>query len=128
MFENKTHGIKDLKLSIIEGVFAVILLSASISFIIPFALHLGANSIQIGFLTAFPAFFAAWLQLFSLKILNFFKKRKTMVIIFSFLQIIFFLPIVFIEFFLTSNQIFWLIIFYTLSLVLGSVSGPIWQS
>jgi MFS family permease len=128
MFENKTNGLNDLKLSIIEGFFAVILLSASISFIIPFAIYLGASSLEIGFLTAFPALFAAWLQLLSIKILEIFKKRKLMVIIFTFLQVIFFIPIIFLPFIFKENQVIWLIIFYTISLVVGSIAGPIWQS
>ncbi len=128
MLENQTLGNKDLKLSIIEGLFATILLSSSISFIVPYALYLGANSIEIGFLTAFPALFAAWLQLFSIRILDFFKKRKTMVIFFCFLQALMFIPIIAIPFILKTNNVSWLIIFYTISLVLGALAGPIWQS
>lgn len=128
MFEEKTLGLKDLKFSIIEGFFATILLSAGISFIVPFALFLGASSVEIGFLAAFPALFAAWLQLFSLRILEIFKKRKEMVVIFTILQVIFFLPIVFMPFIFQENQVFWLIFFYTLSLVSGALAGPIWQS
>ncbi len=128
MFEKKTLGLKDLKFSIIEGVFATILLSASMAFIIPFAVHLGANSLEIGFITAFPALFAAWLQLLSVRILDAFRKRKELVIIFCFLQAMFFLPIAFVPFIFKDNPVQWLIIFYTISLVLGSLAGPIWQS
>ncbi|MDD3083703.1 MAG: MFS transporter [Candidatus ainarchaeum sp.] len=128
MFNDKTLDLKDLNLSILEGFFAVILLSASISFIIPFAIYLGANSLEIGFLTAFPALFAAWLQLFSIRIIDIFKKVKKMVIFFTLIQALLFIPIMFLPFMLKQNQVFWLIIFYTLSLTLGSLAGPVWQS
>lgn len=128
MFEDRHLGLADLKFSIIEGVFATILLSAGVSFIIPFAVFLGANSLEIGFLTAFPALFSAWMQLVSIKILEIFKERKAAVIIFVSLQALFFLPIAFLPFIFQENTIFWLIIFYTVSLTLGSVAGPIWQS
>ncbi|MDD4251242.1 MAG: MFS transporter [Candidatus ainarchaeum sp.] len=128
MFDKQTLGLNDLKFSIMEGFFAVILLSASISFIIPYAIYLGATSLEIGFLTAFPALFAAWAQLFSIRILDVIKSRKKMVIIFCFLQILLFIPIMFIQFILNENQIFWVILFYTFSLVTGALAGPIWQS
>ncbi len=128
MFEDRHLGLADLKFSIIEGVFATILLSAGVSFIVPFAVFLGANSLEIGFLTAFPALSSAWMQLVSIKILEIFKERKAAVIIFVSLQALFFLPIAFIPIIFTNNSVFWLIVFYTISLTLGSVAGPIWQS
>ncbi len=128
MFEDNSNLSKDLKLFVLEGFFATILFSVAVSFIVPYAIFLGATSVEVGFLAAFPALLAAWFQLFSLKILERFKKRKELVIIFTILQALFFLPIAFIPFIFQTGQVFWLILFYTISLTVGSLANPIWQS
>jgi len=128
MFDKQTLGIKDLQLSIYEGWFAVILLTAGVSFVVPFAVYLGANAFEVSFLAAFPALFAAWAQLLSVKLLEKFGTRKWPIIVFTFLQALFFLPIAFIPFISAQHGVFWLVIFYTLSTVIGALGGPLWQS
>lgn len=128
MFESHTAGSKDLKLSIFEGSFAAILLIAGTSFIVPFAAYLGANALQVGFLSAFPALLAAWAQLFSLYLLEKFHSRKNIIIIAAFLQALLFIPLALIPFFIKTDGVFWLILIYTISLVIVSIANPLWQS
>lgn len=128
MFDKETLGIKSLQVSIFEGWFAVILLTAGVSFIVPFAVFLGATPLEIGFLAAFPVLFGSWSQLLSIKILERFKSRKWPIVVFTFIQAILFIPIAFIPFIFKEGQVFWLILFYTLSIISGYVGGPLWQS
>ncbi len=117
-----------LQLSIIEGMFASIMTGGGVTFIVPFALFLGANSLEIGFLLAFPALFAAFAQLGSIKLLDFYKQRKKAIITITFFQSISWLLIALIPFFFAQNQIFALIVIYTIGNIIGSLSGPLWQS
>ena len=128
MFEKQTLGIKSLQISILEGFFAVVLLSAGISFIVPFAVFLGATPLEIGFLAAFPALFGSWSQLLAVKFLEKFKSRKWPIVIFIAIQALLFVPIAFIPFIFKEAQVSWLILFYTISIIFGYLGGPLWQS
>ena len=128
MFDKYTGGSKSLKRSVVEGCFGSILLTAGASFIIPFALYLGANSIEIGFLNAFPILLGAWLQLLSIKLLERYRSRKRLVVVFVALQALSWAPIALLPFIPITNKIFWLFVFYTAGVVFGGAPGPIWQS
>lgn len=117
-----------LQFSIVEGIFASIMSGGAVVFIVPFAVFLGADSLQIGFLLAFPALFAAFAQLGSLKFLEIYKKRRTAVMVLVFFQALSWLLIGLIPFLFKGNEMFWLILIYTLGNIIGSTAGPIWQS
>jgi MFS family permease len=117
-----------LQLSIIEGMFASIMSGGGVTFIVPFALFLGANNLEIGFLIAFPALFAAFAQLGSIKLLDFYKQRRKAIIAIVFFQALSWLLIALIPFLFASNQIFALIVIYTIGNIIGSIGGPLWQS
>lgn len=117
-----------LQRSIIEGMFASLMFGGGMIFVVPFAVFLGANSMQIGFLNAFPALLAAWIQLGSMKLLEIYKKRKSIIIATVFLQALSWLLIALIPFIFPQDQITALIIITTVGTVIGSMCGPLWQS
>lgn len=117
-----------LRLSIIEGMFASLMSGGGATFIVPFALFLGANSMEIGFMLAFPALLAAFAQLGSIKLLDVYKKRRLAITAIVFFQALSWLVIGLIPFFFSHNQIFVLIVIYTIGNVIGSIGGPLWQS
>jgi len=117
-----------LKLTIVEGMFTSLMTGGAATFIIPFALFLGATSQEIGFLVAFPALIAAFTQLGSLKILEVYKKRRTALTSMVLLQSISWLVIGLIPFFFKTDQVLALTIIYIVGQVIGSMGSPIWQS
>jgi len=128
MFEKQTHGLPNLKYSVYEGIFATILLSSAVSFIVPFAVYLGANALEVGFISAFPALLAAWAQLLSMWLIKKFNSKKWLIIGLVIIQSALFIPIALTPFIFQTNQVVWLIIFYTLSLIFGSLATPPWNS
>ena len=119
---------KPLRLSIIEGMFASIMYGGAYVFVIPFAIFLGASSLQVGYLLAFPALFAALIQLGSMKLLSIYKKRKDALIVTVFLEAISWLLIAAVPFVFPESQILWLTIILTIGTVIGSIGTPLWQS
>lgn len=119
---------RPLQLSIIEGMFTSIMSGGGITFIVPFALFLGANKLEIGFLIAFPALFAAFAQLGSIRLLDFYKKRRHAIVAIVFFQALSWLLIGLVPFIFVREQIFALIIIYTIGNVVTSTAGPLWQS
>ncbi|MGI6589740.1 MAG: MFS transporter [Candidatus Iainarchaeum sp.] len=117
-----------LKLTIVEGMFTSIMTGGAATFIIPFALFLGATSQEVGFLVAFPALIAAFAQLGALKLLKVYKKRRTALTSMVFLQSLSWLLIGLIPFFFKNDQVFALTLIYVVGQVIGSMGSPIWQS
>lgn len=104
-----------------------------IRFITPFALALGANNSQIGFLSAFPSLFGNFSQLFSSRLMEKYSRQK--IVFFSILiQALMWIPLIFISilFFVfnlssgTSANL--LILIYTLLILAGAFAGPAWSS
>ncbi len=127
-FEEIINYPRPLQLSIMEGMFASIMSGGGVTFIVPFALFLGASSLEIGFLIAFPALFAAFAQLGSIKLLEVYKKRREAIVAIVFFQAVSWLLIGLIPFIFVREQIFALIVIYTIGNVVASTAGPLWQS
>ncbi len=119
---------KALRESIIEGMFNAVMVGGAMTFVVPFAIFLGANSLEVGFLTAVPALFAAWIQLGAMKFLDIYKKRKKAILFTVILQALSWLLIALIPFIFPSNQVLWLVIITTAGTAVGSICGPLWQS
>ncbi|VVB75664.1 Major Facilitator Superfamily protein [uncultured archaeon] len=119
---------KSLRNSIIEGMFNSIMVGGALTFVVPFAIFLGANSLEVGVLTAVPALFAAWIQLGSIKLLSFYKKRKSAIIMMVALQALSWLLIALIPFIFPTGQVFWLILITTAGTIVGAICSPLWQS
>ncbi len=72
-----------LRISIIEGTFAQIHINLTAGmFLMSFALYIGLNNVGIGILSAIPAFFTG-AAFFSIYLVNFFKNRRQLCVLFS---------------------------------------------
>jgi|GEM_PF-1425432 len=119
---------RPLRLSIIESMLSSLMFGGGMIFLVPLAVFFGANSLEVGFLNAFPILLGAWFQLGSIRLLQKFKTRKKAVSVFVALQAIAFLMIATIPVLFPQNQVFWLIVFSTLGTIFGAIVGPLWQS
>ncbi|MEM4181620.1 MAG: MFS transporter, partial [Candidatus Pacearchaeota archaeon] len=124
---------KAKKISIYEGSAYSFSEGFGLRNVSPYALSLGAQNSAISYLTAIPSFLGNLSQFLSYKIL---KKttRKKAVSILVFLQAIFWLFLILPGLIFLYNEkkseeaLLVLIFFYTLLIVFGAISGPIWSS
>ncbi|MBP9837935.1 MAG: MFS transporter [Proteobacteria bacterium] len=95
-----------------------------------FGLFLHATSLQIGILTALPAFFSAFTQLFSLKALNFVPSRKFLIVTGTQLQAIILIPILLLPFFFKDSTDAIPLLICLIMLHQGALgfTVPIWNS
>jgi len=98
------------------------------SYITPFALTMQATTQQIGYLSSFPNFVSMLVQLFAPMISERIGSRKKLLIASIFVQAFMWLPILLIPFIFQTNQVWWLIIFFTLAAAAGGLVGPAWSS
>jgi MFS family permease len=124
---------KTKKLSIKEGVFAGIMDGAGTRYITPYALAVGANNAQIGFLTSVSTLLGTFSQLFTHKAIERFSRRK--VIIFGvLLQALMWIPLILVGYLFFYEEInpfisaTLVILFYTLITIFGSFISPAWNS
>ncbi len=130
--KEKIEKEKTMKLSIKEGSFASIMYGLGDSYIIPYALALNANNLQIGLLKSFSGLLPPIFQLYGSKLMEKFS-RKRIILTYVSLQALTWLPIIFL------SLLFWkslfasylpylLITFYTLYAIFGSIATPAWFS
>ena len=124
---------KTKKLSIKEGIASSVMDGAGVKYITPYALALGANNSQIGFLTSIPTLLGNLSQLFTYKAIKKYSRKK--VITFGvFLQALMWIPIIFVGylyFYHGINHGFsatLIILFYTLFTLFGAFISPAWNS
>lgn len=128
MFKEINKYPKPLRRSVLEGMFSAIMSGGAVVFIIPFAVFLGANSIQIGLISAIPALLAAWFQLASLKLLEVHQKKSTVVMFFVAIHAISWLLIAILPFIAPTSQLSWFIALTIIGTVVSSIGFPWWQS
>ncbi|MFH1229305.1 MAG: MFS transporter [Candidatus Aenigmatarchaeota archaeon] len=93
----------------------------------PFALAMGANNAQVGFLNSIPSLFSTLLQPFIGRYIER-MGRKDVCESLSFLQKLLIIPIIFIPMFFLSEGIFIFILLATLSNVILSFANTAWSS
>ena len=98
------------------------------NYITPFALTMQATTQQVGYLSSFPNFVSMLVQLFAPLISERIGSRKKLLIASIFVQAFMWLPILLIPFIFHTNQVWWLIIFFTLAAAAGGLVGPAWSS
>ncbi len=124
---------KTKKLSIKDGVAWSVMQGAGPSYITPYALAIGANNAQIGFLTSIPSLLGTLSQLFTSKILEK-NSRKKILVSGVFLQALTWLPILLVGYLFFYKGLdhglsaTLMILFYTLFIVFGSFVSPAWNS
>jgi MFS family permease len=121
------------KLSIREGIAANVMDGAGVTYIPPYALAIGANNAQIGFLTSIPALLGSLSQLFSARAIEKYS-RKRIIVTGVFLQALMWIPIILVGYLFFYKNLnhgasaTLLIVFYTLFTLFGAFLSPAWNS
>jgi MFS family permease len=119
---------KSLKLSVLDGSAFAAMLGLTQSYITPFALALGATTAQIGLLSSFPGFSTAISQLAAPGLTERAGSRKRFILPMVLVHALMWLPIGLIPFTLHHSQVWWLIVFVTISSIFGAIANPAWGS
>ncbi len=85
---------RNLRFSFLDGIFASGMTGFTQDYFTPFILHLGATVRQVGFLSALPNLFMAFMQLKCADVTERLKSRKKVITAFVFLQALMLLPMV----------------------------------
>ncbi len=123
---------KALRISIREGSSAAVASSIGENYVTPFALAMGAQPIHIGLLSSISGLFYQLSQPFGSTLMEKQPRRK-LVTNFIFIQSLLWLAIsalgfVFIKGWFNSSQIYLLIAFYSLLMLIGGIVYPAWFS
>lgn len=124
--ENKVR--KSLVYSYIDGAFASIMVGLRDTFVVPFAIALGAVTSQVGLLSSVPNLLASLVQLKSADVTERVKSRKKVINASVFIHALMFLPMLLIPFIIKKGQMELLIFFYVLHLSFGNFSAGPWGS
>lgn len=119
---------KSLKYSILDGAAFSATTGFGNSFIQPFAIALGLNNIQIGFLSSIPSLITAVSQVFSARLLDVVKNRKKLMLRFALLHGLMWIPIILIPFFWAELAGIYLIAFVSIYTLFDSMIWPVWMS
>jgi MFS family permease len=119
---------KSLKLSILDGSAYAAMLGLTQNYITPLALELKATTAQVGLLSSIPSLTMALSQLAAPDLSERAGSRKRLILPMVFMHAIMFIPILLIPFLIHTAQVWWLIGFVTLSVVLGALANPAWGS
>lgn len=116
-----------LKNSIKEGAAYSAMDGIAGTYATPFALAMGANNAEVGFLNSIPSLFSTLFQPFVSKYI---KKigRKSVCESLSFAQKLLFIPVIFIPFFFLNEGVFIFILLSTLSSIFLSFANTAWSS
>jgi len=124
---------KTKKLSVKEAGAYSFMDGFGLRYVTPYALAVGANNSQIGLLSSVPGLLGTLFQLFTLKLMRYFTRKK--IIFWSvFAQAVMWLVLILagIPFFIlgmkTSFSADAVIIIYTLLILVGAIGGPAWTS
>jgi MFS family permease len=121
------------KKSIFDGFFAGLMSGFGDRYISPYALFLGSSNFLIAILSTLPPLFGNFSQLFSIKLLRSYSRKK-IVVLSVFLQAVLWFPLILIGVFyyyfpgLRFYSPIFLVVIYSLIVVVGSISGPLWNS
>jgi len=119
---------KSLKYSILDGSAYSAMLGLTQDYIVPFALALKATTAQIGLLSSVPNLTMSLSQLAAPHLVERAGSRKGLILPVVFLHALMWLPVLLIPYLFPEQKIWWLIGFFALSTVLGSLGNPAWGS
>jgi MFS family permease len=118
---------RSLNFSILDGFFYSIMLGFGESFFQAYSIFLKANNFQIGLLGSIPQAVGSFSQLFTLRLLRFFRSRKSFVFRGVLLHGLMYIPIILVYYF-NGFSVDLLIIFVVLYWIFTSVINPVWNS
>jgi MFS family permease len=119
---------KSLKYSILDGSAYSAMLGLTQDYIVPFALALRATIVQIGLLSSIPNVAMALSQLTAPHLAERASSRKGLIVPVVLTHALMWLPILLVPYVFPGQRIWWLIGFFTLSTVFGSLGNPAWAS
>lgn len=119
---------KSLRYSVLDGSAYSAMLGLTQDCITPFALALKATTVQVGFLSSIPNLAMALSQLAVPHLAEKATSRKKFMLPIVFAHALMWLPVLLIPYLLPGEKIWWLIGFFTVITVLGSLGNPIWGS
>ncbi len=119
---------RSLRFSVADGAAYAGMLGLTQSYLTPFALALGASTVQIGLLTSVPNFSMALSQLAAPGLCELTGSRKRFILPVVFLHALTWLPVLLIPYLFHQSPVAWLVGFMTLNMVLGSLANPAWGS
>ncbi len=119
---------KSLKYSILDGAAASAMIGLTQDYIAPFALALRATTAQIGLLSSIPNLAVALFQLTAPSLTERAGSRKGLILPVVLVHALLWLPILLVPYLFPGQPVWWLIAFFTLSTVSGSLSAPAWGS
>ena len=103
-------------------------LGLTVNYITPFALAMQATTQQIGYLSSLPNFAMMLMSLAAPMISERLGNRKNFILSIVLLMGLLWLPILSIPFLFHTNQVWWLIVFFTLIIAASGIVGPTWSS
>ncbi|HTY44020.1 MAG TPA: MFS transporter [Patescibacteria group bacterium] len=123
---------KTMKLSIKEGAASSVMSGAGDSYITPFAIALNANNAQLGFLGSLSGFLGPLSQIGGSRLMEKYPRKKIF-FIGAFLQASMWIPILLLAILMNKNILssylpYFLIVFYSIYAIFGSIGGPAWFS
>ncbi|MCD4759374.1 MFS transporter [archaeon] len=118
---------KALRYSLFDGASHSVMVGIGEHYLLAYAILMCATDLQLGLVATLPIFLASILQLFSIKIMHTVRSRKKSVLLFSSLQALIWIPIIFVYSFV-GIKIPSLIFFVSLYWVFGLIVSPIWTS
>lgn len=119
---------KSLRYSLWDGIFSSIMVGASETFIVPYALALKAGPTMVGLLVALPNLAGALLQASSAALSEWVGSRKVFVASMVFMQAAMWLPVIAVPYAFSDHQPLYLVFFYTVLIGVGLMSFPPWSS
>lgn len=119
---------KSLRYSILDGSAYSAMLGLTQDTITPFALALKATTAQIGLLSSLPNLAMAFSQLAVPRLAERAISRKKFILPIVFAHALMWLPVLLIPYFFPGDKVWWLIGFFAIITVLGSLGNPVWGS
>lgn len=119
---------KSLRFSFWDGFFASCMSGLVTDYITPYALALRATPGLVGILNAAPNFVSSLIQLKSADLVEQFKSRKRIIVLFVFLHALMGIPIILTPYLFKEQAVLSLIVFVTLFSSLNAFAAPAWLS
>ncbi len=119
---------RSLRFSVADGAAFAGMVGLTQSYLTPFALALGASTVQVGLLTSVPNLSMALGQLAAPGLCEMTGTRKRFILPVVLLHALTWLPVLLIPYLFHQSPVVWLIGFVTLNMVLGSLANPAWGS
>jgi MFS family permease len=119
---------KSLRYSLWDGIFSSIMIGATETFIVPYALAMKAGPALVGMLVALPNLTGALLQTSSAALSEWLGSRKALIVFSVFMQAVMWIPVIMIPYAFDSHRGACLVLFYTILIAVGLLSFPPWAS